>query len=122
MELWLRSGIRQIEMWNNLQVRGVVTPTNARVRLGADICGGSHTHTRTAPPQRLFGHWTHRLTVIIQWNATTQGLTQRVLRLLYGTTEGSDLVWLSMYASPRISKRGPPWHALNAVHFNHSPQ
>jgi len=75
LELWLRSRIREISMWDHLQ--------------------------------KLMSRWTHRLTVIIYWNATTYALTQRVLRLLYGPAEGTDTVFLSMYGRAEPVAGGP---------------
>ncbi|CAG8567296.1 5681_t:CDS:10 [Gigaspora rosea] len=63
-ELWLRSRIRKVEMWNIFK--------------------------------KCFNQWTHRHQAILQWNATTLALTQRVVRLLYGPKEGADMVNVSV--------------------------
>jgi len=57
IELWLRSGILSIKMWDALK--------------------------------QLFGHWIHRLETIEHWSAAVQGLTHRVIRFVYGGTEGT---------------------------------
>jgi hypothetical protein len=57
--------------------------------------------------QRLYQRWTHRLTAVIVWNATTAGLTARLLRLLFGPGEGTDAVSLSMCATPDRPPRPP---------------
>ncbi|KAJ3009267.1 hypothetical protein HKX48_008074 [Thoreauomyces humboldtii] len=63
-ELWLRSGLTRVYMWDHLK--------------------------------RYFTMWTHRVPVIRQWNATILGLTQRVVGLLYGTTEGAGKVYIDV--------------------------
>lgn len=63
-ELWLRSRIRKVEMWDIFK--------------------------------NCFNQWSHRQQVIVQWNATTLALTQRVVRLLYGPKEGADMVNISV--------------------------
>ncbi|RKO93932.1 hypothetical protein BDK51DRAFT_11033, partial [Blyttiomyces helicus] len=75
IELWLRSGIRRIAMWECLKAR-----------------------FRTPIFPTYFVYWTHRVAVIHQWNATILGLTQRVVRLLYGPTEGADSVFIHVNA------------------------
>ncbi|KAI8143751.1 hypothetical protein BJV82DRAFT_609285 [Fennellomyces sp. T-0311] len=62
-ELWLRSRIRQVEMWDILK--------------------------------ECFMRWTHRPKAIQQWSSTSLSLTNRVLNLLYGSDEGTDVVILS---------------------------
>lgn len=42
--------------------------------------------------QRCFNGWTHRLPVLHQWSASSLGLCQRVVRLLYGPSQGADVV------------------------------
>ncbi|KAF9582106.1 hypothetical protein BGW38_000639 [Lunasporangiospora selenospora] len=63
-ELWLRSNIRQVPMWDILK--------------------------------QCFNGWTHRLPVLHQWAASALGLCQRVVRLLYGPGQGTDLVNLAV--------------------------
>ncbi|KAF9180947.1 hypothetical protein BGZ51_005783 [Haplosporangium sp. Z 767] len=63
-ELWLRSGIRQVHMWDILK--------------------------------HCFSGWTHRLPVLHQWAASSLGLCQRVVRLLYGPGQGTDVVNLAV--------------------------
>ncbi|CAG8555493.1 1092_t:CDS:10, partial [Cetraspora pellucida] len=63
-ELWLRSKIRKVEMWDIFK--------------------------------KCFNQWTHRHQALLQWNATTLALTQRVVRLLYGPKEGADMVNVSV--------------------------
>ncbi|PKC74810.1 hypothetical protein RhiirA1_510253 [Rhizophagus irregularis] len=63
-ELWLRSKIRKVEMWDIFK--------------------------------KCFNQWTHRQQSILQWNATTLALTQRVVRLLYGQKEGAEMVNISV--------------------------
>ncbi|RIA84468.1 hypothetical protein C1645_832213 [Glomus cerebriforme] len=63
-ELWLRSKIRRVEMWDIFK--------------------------------KCFNQWTHRQQSLLQWNATTLALTQRVVRLLYGRKEGADMVNISV--------------------------
>eukprot|EP01117_Protostelium_nocturnum_P017506 TRINITY_DN7129_c0_g2_i1.p1 TRINITY_DN7129_c0_g2~~TRINITY_DN7129_c0_g2_i1.p1 ORF type:complete len:1189 (+),score=431.02 TRINITY_DN7129_c0_g2_i1:48-3614(+) len=46
--------------------------------------------------------WRHRLPVIAQWNATTLGLTMRMLRLTYGSEEGSQFVDIKIDTLSRI--------------------
>ncbi|KAI9254631.1 hypothetical protein BDA99DRAFT_574375 [Phascolomyces articulosus] len=62
-ELWLRSRIREVEMWDILK--------------------------------ECFMRWSHRPKAIQQWSSTTLSLTNRVLNLLYGSDEGTDVVILS---------------------------
>ncbi|OZJ03418.1 hypothetical protein BZG36_03602 [Bifiguratus adelaidae] len=59
-ELWLRSKIEDVELWNIFK--------------------------------KCFRRWTHRAPVIQQWNAASLALTQRSIRILYGPTEGTDIV------------------------------
>ncbi|KAF9169044.1 hypothetical protein BGX20_010876 [Mortierella sp. AD010] len=63
-ELWLRSNIRQVKMWDILK-----------------LC---------------FNGWTHRILVLHQWAASSLGLCQRVVRLLYGPGQGTDVVNLAV--------------------------
>ncbi|KAG0008596.1 hypothetical protein BGZ80_003262 [Entomortierella chlamydospora] len=63
-ELWLRSNIRQVQMWDILK-----------------LC---------------FNGWTHRILVLHQWAASSLGLCQRVVRLLYGPGQGTDVVNLAV--------------------------
>ncbi|KAG0208841.1 hypothetical protein BGX28_000316 [Mortierella sp. GBA30] len=63
-ELWLRSGIRQVHMWDTLK--------------------------------QCFNGWTHREAVLKQWAASSLGLCQRVVRLLYGPGQGTDVVNLAV--------------------------
>ncbi|KAF9574487.1 hypothetical protein EC968_006292 [Mortierella alpina] len=63
-ELWLRSGIRQVHMWDILK--------------------------------QCFNGWTHRIPVLHQWAASSLGLCQRVVRLLYGPGQGTDVVNLAV--------------------------
>ncbi|KAF9412097.1 hypothetical protein BGZ94_001145 [Podila epigama] len=63
-ELWLRSNIRQVHMWDILK--------------------------------RCFNGWTHRIPVLHQWAASSLGLCQRVVRLLYGPGQGTDVVNLAV--------------------------
>ncbi|CAG8478444.1 10073_t:CDS:10 [Diversispora eburnea] len=63
-ELWLRSRIRKVEMWDIFK--------------------------------KCFNQWSHRQQALLQWNATTLALTQRVVRLLYGPKEGADMVNISV--------------------------
>ncbi|KAK3811955.1 MAG: hypothetical protein J3Q66DRAFT_286574 [Benniella sp.] len=46
--------------------------------------------------QQCFNGWTHRLPVLQQWAASSLGLCQRVVRLLYGPGQGSEVVNLSV--------------------------
>ncbi|KAF9160777.1 hypothetical protein DFQ26_005190 [Actinomortierella ambigua] len=46
--------------------------------------------------KRCFAGWTHRAPVLHQWAATSLGLSQRVVRLLYGQGHGSDSVSLAV--------------------------
>ncbi|KAG0230793.1 hypothetical protein BGX31_005715 [Mortierella sp. GBA43] len=46
--------------------------------------------------RKCFNHWTHRLPVLSQWAATSLGLCLRVVRLLYGPNQGSEIVNLSV--------------------------
>ncbi|KAG0235098.1 glycosyl transferase [Actinomortierella wolfii] len=46
--------------------------------------------------KRCFACWTHRAPVIHQWAATSLGLSQRVVRLLYGPKQGSENVNLAV--------------------------
>ncbi|KAF9981113.1 hypothetical protein BGZ65_004311 [Modicella reniformis] len=62
-ELWLRSNIRQVYMWDILK--------------------------------KCFNGWTHRTPVLQQWAASSHGLCQRVVRLLYGPGQGTELVNLA---------------------------
>ncbi|KAI9496808.1 hypothetical protein BDB00DRAFT_869033 [Zychaea mexicana] len=62
-ELWLRSRIREVEMWDILK--------------------------------DCFMRWSHRPKVIQHWSSTSLSLTNRVLNLLYGSDEGTDVVILS---------------------------
>ncbi|KAG0082686.1 hypothetical protein BGZ93_002318, partial [Podila epicladia] len=63
-ELWLRSNIRQVHMWDILK--------------------------------KCFNGWTHRIPVLHQWAASSLGLCQRVVRLLYGPGQGTDVVNLAV--------------------------
>ncbi|KAF9914581.1 hypothetical protein BX616_007996 [Lobosporangium transversale] len=63
-ELWLRSGIRQVHMWDILK--------------------------------QCFNGWTYRTPVIHQWAASSLGLCQRAVRLLYGPGQGTDVVNLAV--------------------------
>ncbi|KAG0300769.1 hypothetical protein BGZ98_008912 [Dissophora globulifera] len=63
-ELWLRSNIRQVHMWDILK--------------------------------ECFNGWTYRIPVLHQWAASSLGLCQRVVRLLYGPAQGSDVVNLAV--------------------------
>ncbi|KAI7828906.1 hypothetical protein BC939DRAFT_407851 [Gamsiella multidivaricata] len=63
-ELWLRSNIRQVHMWDILK--------------------------------QCFNGWTYRIPVLHQWAATSLGLCQRVVRLLYGPGQGTDVVNLAV--------------------------
>ncbi|CAG8589929.1 4259_t:CDS:10 [Paraglomus occultum] len=63
-ELWLRSKIQEVDMWDILQ--------------------------------KCFNKWTHRQQAINQWNAAILGLTQRIVRILYGPREGADVVNISV--------------------------
>lgn len=44
----------------------------------------------------LFEGWRHKHAVILQWNATVIALTNRVIRILYGKEEGTDVVSVSL--------------------------
>ncbi|KAF9109351.1 hypothetical protein BGX27_007698 [Mortierella sp. AM989] len=63
-ELWLRSNIRQIQMWDILK--------------------------------QCFNGWTHRIPVLHQWAASSSGLCQRIVRLLYGPGQGVEVVNLAV--------------------------
>ncbi|KAF9932457.1 hypothetical protein FBU30_008160 [Linnemannia zychae] len=63
-ELWLRSNIRQVHMWDILK--------------------------------KCFQGWTHRIPVLHQWAASSLGLCQRVVRLLYGPGQGTEVVNLAV--------------------------
>ncbi|KAF9432411.1 hypothetical protein BGZ76_010844 [Entomortierella beljakovae] len=63
-ELWLRSNIRRVQMWDILK--------------------------------HCFNGWTHRIPVLHQWAASSLGLCQRVVRLLYGPGQGTDNVNLAV--------------------------
>ncbi|KAH7036564.1 hypothetical protein BKA57DRAFT_175622 [Linnemannia elongata] len=63
-ELWLRSNIRQVRMWDVLK--------------------------------QCFQGWIHRIPVMHQWAASSLGLCQRVVRLLYGPGQGTDVVNLAV--------------------------
>ncbi|KAI8599710.1 hypothetical protein EDD21DRAFT_416527 [Dissophora ornata] len=63
-ELWLRSNIRQVHMWDILK--------------------------------QCFNGWTHRIPVLHQWAASSLGLCQRVIRLLYGPGQGTNVVHLNV--------------------------
>ncbi|KAJ3222057.1 hypothetical protein HK099_002758 [Clydaea vesicula] len=63
LEVWLRSKIKNKEMWERLK--------------------------------DLFTNWTLRLEIILQWNVTILGLTNRVIRLIYGNTQGCDDVFIN---------------------------
>ncbi|KAF9102141.1 hypothetical protein BGX29_004915 [Mortierella sp. GBA35] len=63
-ELWLRSDVREVRMWDVLK--------------------------------QCFQGWTHRIPVLHQWAASSLGLCQRVVRLLYGPGQGTDVVNLAV--------------------------
>ncbi|GJJ73253.1 hypothetical protein EMPS_05611 [Entomortierella parvispora] len=46
--------------------------------------------------KHCFSGWTHRIPVLHQWAATVLGLCQRVVRLLYGPGQGTDVVNLAV--------------------------
>ncbi|KAF8980736.1 hypothetical protein BGZ46_003773 [Entomortierella lignicola] len=43
-----------------------------------------------------FNGWTHRIPVLHQWAASSLGLCQRVIRLLYGPGQGTDIVHVAV--------------------------
>ena len=46
--------------------------------------------------KHCFNGWTHRIPVLHQWAASVLGLCQRVVRLLYGPGQGTDVVNLAV--------------------------
>lgn len=46
--------------------------------------------------KQCFNGWTHRIPVLHQWAASSLGLCQRVVRLLYGPGQGTDVVNLAV--------------------------
>ncbi|PRP82956.1 rap/ran GTPase-activating protein [Planoprotostelium fungivorum] len=65
--------------------------------------------------KRLFMTWRHRTPVVTQWNMTIDGITARVIRLLYGSPHGSDSVVIRVDGSiTRVSL--PDEHVFYAWH------